>query len=120
MSRKLQLMIGFHNIRRSPAVDAQPSVELEIWRAFRVSSSSVHLVGILPGTFTVRITTEIACVRAWAREVQTGSGRRYTLQSAPTLDEGWRSVIKARALCLGADLVDESDDVWQRLLRGAV
>jgi len=113
-------MIGFCNLRRSPAVDEQTSIELDIWRAVRVSHSGVHLIGVLPRTLTVRVTTQISCLRPWAREVQTESGRRYTLQSAPTEDDDWRRVIAARALSLEADLTDESVELWQRLLRGSL
>jgi len=108
-------MMGFHNLRQSPAVDEQSSVELMIWRAFRTRSHTVHLVGVLPGTATVRATTQIIEVRLWAREVLTESGRRYTLAAAPTEDDEWLSVIAARTLCLDADLIDVSGELWGRL-----
>jgi len=113
-------MMGFHNLRQSPAVDEQSSVELMIWRAFRTPSQTVHLVGVLPGTATVRATTQIIEVRPWGLEVLTESGRRYNLAAAPTEDDEWLSVIAARTLCLGADLIDVSGELWGRLLRGSV
>lgn len=104
-------------IRPAPPVEAQPVVVLAEWRVF-AAGLAVILAGVLTKPLRLRVTAPIQSWQPASRTWITSSGREYHTPNPPTNDALLQGFLEryVQVQAETGDVVDVTDDYWQRIL----